>query len=96
MRTGLKCEKRPEIMGFLHDASRFALRHLASWLRHSCVTLRHWRWIGRGWTSPGVHRTIRTGRELDGQTYDDYPEVAGKEPPSRRIRLRPLDELGSV
>jgi hypothetical protein len=44
---------------------------------------------------PRRHRTIR-GRKLNGQTYDDYPEVAGKEPPTRRIRLQLLDELGSV
>ena len=37
----------------------------------------------------------KTGRELDGQTYDEYPQLAGKEPPSRRIRLRLLDELGN-
>jgi protein gp37 len=37
----------------------------------------------------------KTGRELDGQTYDDYPESAAKEPPSRRIRLQMLDDLGN-
>lgn len=35
----------------------------------------------------------RTGRELDGQTYDDYPEIADKEPPSRRVRLQLIDEV---
>ena len=35
----------------------------------------------------------KAGRELDGQTYDDYPEIATKEPPARRIRLQLLDEL---
>jgi protein gp37 len=37
----------------------------------------------------------KTGRELDGQTYDDYPEIAVKEPPSRRIRLQMIDEIGN-
>jgi hypothetical protein len=37
-----------------------------------------------------------TGRELDGQTYDDYPEVAAKEAPTRRICLQLLEGLGSV
>ncbi len=37
----------------------------------------------------------KTGRELDGDTYDAYPEIAAKEPPVRRIRLRMLDDLES-
>jgi protein gp37 len=37
----------------------------------------------------------RAGRQLDGRTYDDYPEVAGKEPPSRRTRLRLIDGIGN-
>jgi protein gp37 len=41
----------------------------------------------------GVFKS-KTGRELDGQTYDDYPEVAVKEPPSRRVRLQMIDEIG--
>lgn len=36
----------------------------------------------------------KTGRELDGQTYDDYPEMAAKEAPTRRIRLQLIDEVG--
>lgn len=36
----------------------------------------------------------KTGRELDGQTYDDYPEVAAKELPNRRVRLQLIDEFG--
>jgi protein gp37 len=35
----------------------------------------------------------KAGRELDGETYDDYPEVTAKAPPNRRIRLRMLDDL---
>ncbi len=35
----------------------------------------------------------KTGRELDGQTYDAYPEIAAKQPPSRRIRLQLIDDL---
>ena len=37
----------------------------------------------------------KTGRELDGQTHDEYPEVEHKEPPTRRIRLKLLDEMGN-
>jgi protein gp37 len=36
----------------------------------------------------------KTGREPDGQTYDDYPDIASKEPPSRRVRLQLLEEIG--
>ncbi len=36
----------------------------------------------------------KTGRELDGQTYDDYPVATAKEPPDRRIRLQLLEEVG--
>lgn len=36
----------------------------------------------------------KTGRELDGQTYDNYPEMAAKEAPTRRIRLQLIDEVG--
>ena len=36
----------------------------------------------------------KAGRELDGRTYDNYPEVPAKGPPSRRVRLRLLGELG--
>jgi len=35
----------------------------------------------------------KAGRELDGRTYDDYPEIEAKEPPNRRIRLDLLDEF---
>jgi protein gp37 len=35
----------------------------------------------------------KAGRTLDGQTWDDYPEITAKEPPSRRIRLDLLDEF---
>lgn len=34
-------------------------------------------------------------RELDGQTYDIYPEAAAKEMPDRRIRLKMLEESRS-
>jgi hypothetical protein len=27
-------------------------------------------------------------------TYDGYPDIASKQPPSRRIRLRLIDEIG--
>ena len=37
----------------------------------------------------------KTGRELDGTTYDDYPKVAGKEAPTRRIRLQLLEEFAN-
>jgi protein gp37 len=37
----------------------------------------------------------KAGRELDGQTYDNFPEVEAKEPPNRRIRLQMLDEFGN-
>jgi protein gp37 len=37
----------------------------------------------------------KTGRELDGQTYDAYPEVGRKEPQNRRLRLEMIDEIGS-
>ena len=36
----------------------------------------------------------KTGRQLDGQTYDDYPQIENKEPPNRRIRLKLIDDLG--
>jgi protein gp37 len=35
----------------------------------------------------------KTGRELDGKTYDDYPEATANDPPTRRIRLKLLDEF---
>jgi len=38
----------------------------------------------------------KTGRELDGQTFDDYPKVAGKEAPTRRIRLQLLEEFANL
>jgi protein gp37 len=66
----------------------------ADWVRHIqelCVDegvpffFKQWGGVFKG----------KSGRELDGQTYDDYPEIAGKEPPSRRIRLRLVDELGN-
>jgi protein gp37 len=41
----------------------------------------------------GGVRKKRAGRELDGQTYDDYPETQVKEPPSSRIRLQMLEEF---
>jgi protein gp37 len=37
----------------------------------------------------------KTGRELDGQTYDNYPEVIVKEVPIRRIRLQLLEEFAN-
>jgi protein gp37 len=37
----------------------------------------------------------RAGRELDGQTYDAYPEVGRKEPPGRKLRLQMIDEMDS-
>jgi len=40
----------------------------------------------------GVFKS-KTGRELDGQTHDDYPEAKASEPPTRRIRLELLDEF---
>ena len=33
------------------------------------------------------------GRELDGQTYNDYPATATTEPPNRRIRLKMADDI---
>ena len=36
----------------------------------------------------------KNGRQLDGQTYDDYPQIENKEPPNRRIRLKLIDDLG--
>lgn len=42
----------------------------------------------------GVFKS-KTGRELDGQTYDDYPEVASNEAPTRRVRLQLLEEIES-
>jgi hypothetical protein len=41
-----KCKKPYVLRAFLHDASRFALRHLASfasWLRHQSQTEKKWR-----------------------------------------------------
>jgi protein gp37 len=37
----------------------------------------------------------KTGRELDGQSDDGYPDGGDKGPPDRRTRLRLLDEFGS-
>jgi protein gp37 len=35
----------------------------------------------------------QAGRELDGQTYDNFPEFVTKEPPSRRIRLQMIEGI---
>ena len=35
----------------------------------------------------------KTGRELDGQTYDEFPKFTVKEPPSRRIRLTMIEKI---
>jgi protein gp37 len=37
----------------------------------------------------------KAGRELDGKTYDDYPDTTANEPPTRRIRLQMIDEFDS-
>lgn len=42
----------------------------------------------------GGVRKKEAGRELDGRTWDDYPETETKEPPGRRIRLQLAEEVG--
>jgi protein gp37 len=43
----------------------------------------------------GGVRKSKTGRELDGRTYDAYPETETQAPPDRRSRLCLLDEFES-
>jgi protein gp37 len=43
----------------------------------------------------GGVRKHRTGRLLDGQTYDGSPAVSANEPPTRKRRLEMLDELAA-
>jgi len=40
----------------------------------------------------GVHKS-KTGRLLDGQTYDEMPETAVREIPTRRVRLEMVEAL---